>query len=137
MGGTRQTLTIDDIIEINRRMIAEFGGVFFEGDRNLANPGSLEHVLEEIQGSLFGHEIYSTVFEKAAAIGWRIIAGHVFHDGSKRTGMEACRLFLDLNGYEMRIDFDVVDMALKIATGKVQLPEFAQWVEERTVKKPE
>lgn len=113
-------------------MIERFGGIFLEGDQNLRGPGSLEHVLEEIQGSLFGFEPYPSLVGKAAAIGWRIIAGHVFHDGNKRTGMEACRLFLELNGFAMRIDCEVVEMALRIATGEVQLPEFAQWVECRT-----
>jgi death-on-curing protein len=134
MDGTLQVLTVSEIVEINRRMIAEFGGIFLEGDRNLANPGSLEYVLEAIQGSFFGYEPYPTIVEKAAAICWRIIANHVFHDGNKRTGMESCRLFLESNGYAMRIDFEVVDMALRIATGEVQFPEFVQWVEQRTTK---
>lgn len=115
-------------------MIEEFGG-FFAGDDNLANPGSLEHVLEAIQGSLFGRELYPTLIEKAAAIGWRIIVGHTFHDGNKRTGMEACRLFLDLNGYDMRIDHEVVRMALQIATKQVQFANFVQWIEQRTKEK--
>ena len=69
MGGTGETLTVDRIMEINRRMILEFGGIFFVGDRNLANPGSLEHVLVEIRGSLSGQELYPTVYEKAALLG--------------------------------------------------------------------
>ncbi len=135
MGGTLQTLTIDEIVEINRRMVAEFGGIFFSADDNLLNPGSLDHVLDEIQGSLFGQELHPSIYEKAATVGWRIIAGHVFHDGNKRTGIESCRLLLDLNGYEMRIDMDVVETALKVANGEMQLPDFAQWVEQRTTKK--
>jgi death-on-curing protein len=128
MGRALPVLTFDEIVEINRRMILHFGGVYFEGDRNLANPGSLRHVLEEIQGSLFGYEPYPTVIEKAAVLGWRIIAGHVFHDGNKRTGMEACRLFLELNGYEMAIDRDVVEKALQIANGQIALAEFTHWL---------
>ena len=116
-------------------MIAEFGG-FFAGNRNLANPGSLEHILEAIRGSLFGEELYPTIYEKAAALGWRVIIGHVFHDGNKRTGMEACRLFLELNGYTMRIDRDVIDMALKIATHEVAFADFVRWIEDRTTPTP-
>lgn len=133
MGRPCQILTVDDVVEINRRMIGEFGGIFFAGDRNLANPGSLEHVLEEIQGSFFGYEPYPTIIEKAAAIGWRVIAGHVFHDGNKRTGMEACRLFLELNGHITSIDSEVVRIALQIANGEMELGEFAQWLKQRTV----
>ncbi len=131
MVGTVQVLTVREIIEINRRMIAEFGGIFFEADQNLRMPGSLEHVLEEIQGSLFGFEPHPTLPEKAAAICWRIVVNHVFHDGNKRTGMEVCRLFLELNGYQMRIDHDVVEMALRMANADVEFHEFVDWVKER------
>jgi death-on-curing protein len=134
MGGTGKTLTVRDIIEINRRMIEQFGGEFF-GEDNLLNPGSLEHVLEEIQGSLFGYEPYPSIIEKAAVISWRIIAGHIFNDGNKRTGMETCRLLLDLNSHTMRIDSEVVDMALAIASGNVQLDGFIEWLRHRTVEK--
>ncbi len=130
-----ETLTVSEIVEINRRMIQSFGGIFFEGDHNLANPGSLEFVLAEIQGTLFDTELRPSIIEKAAAIGWRIIAGHVFHDGNKRTGMEACRLFLDLNGYILHIDREAVAIALKIATGEADLPEFARWVKEHSTKR--
>lgn len=134
MGRTLEILTIADIVEINRRMIAEFGGTFLEGNRNLAHPGSLEHILEEIQSSLFGRELYPTLVEKAAVTAWRIITNHIFYDGNKRTGMETCRLFLELNGYKMRIDKEVVKAALDVATNKIQFPEFVQWVEQRTSK---
>jgi len=135
MGRAFETLTISEIVEINRRMIESFGGVFFEGDSNLANPGSLEYVLAEIQGMMFGKELHPSIPEKAAAIGWRIIAGHAFHDGNKRTGMEACRLFLDLNGYTLHIDREAVLMALKIITAEADLPEFTRWIEQHSTKR--
>ncbi len=136
MGGALQVLTDSDIVEINRRMIKHFGGSFYEGDNNLLNPGSLEHVLEEIQGSLFGKEPFPSLFEKAAAICCRIIQNHVFHDGNKRTGMEACRIFLELNGYKMEIDRKVIDMALRIATSQVEFEDVVRWIKERTTKLP-
>ena len=101
----------------------------------MLNPGSLEHVLAEIQGSFFGHEPFPTILDKAAALGWRIIARHVFHDGNKRTGMEACRLLLDINGFALPIDFQVVEIAVRIAEGNLGLPEFGKWLAGRVVAK--
>jgi death-on-curing protein len=132
MVGTIQTLTVADVIEINRRMVTEFGGIFFMADNNLSNPGSLEHVLEEIQGSLFGEEIYPGILQKAALICWRIIIGHVFHDGNKRTGMEACRQFLEMNGFTMIIDLEVVRVALQIAIRGIDFDGFLEWLISRT-----
>ena len=88
-----QTLTKADIVQINRRMIAEFGGLPFVEPDNMVNPGSLEHVLVEIQDSIFGYERFPGIVEKAAALEWRINTGHVFNDANKRTATEACRLF--------------------------------------------
>lgn len=119
-------------MEINRRMISEFGGIFFAGDENLANPGSLDHLLDEIQGSLFGQELYPDIFDKAALIAQRIIVGHIFHDGNKRTGMEACRLFLEMNGYNMRVDQEVVNTAIQIATHEIQFNDIVSWLRDRT-----
>lgn len=134
MGGTFETLTVDDVVEINRRMIAEFDGFYTDHDRNLANPGSLEHILFVIQGPIFGHDLYPTLFEKAAAIAHRIIAGHIFHDGNKRTGMQACYNFLALNGYKMRVDREVIVMALRIARGEIEIPALAEWIERRVAE---
>jgi len=132
MVGAVQILKVADVIEINRRMIHEFGGIFFEGDNNLANPGSLEHVLEEMNGFLFGEELYPDILQKAALIGWRIIAGHIFHDGNKRTGMEACRLFLELNGYKMQMDFEVVNVSIQMASDEMDFEHFVEWLRRRT-----
>ena len=131
MGRTGKVLEFADVLEINRRMIRAFGGIFLKGDDNLANPGSLQYVLEAIQGSFLGYDPYPTLVEKAAALGWRIITSHVFHDGNKRTGMEACRLMLDINGYVMRIDAEVVDVAVQIASGDLELADFVEWLRAR------
>ena len=132
MVGAGKTLTVADVVEINRRMITHFGGIFFEGDNNLANRGSLEYVLEEIHGSLYGQELYPDLFQKAALIAWRIIVGHIFHDGNKRTGMESCRLFLELNGQILKMDREIVDVALRIATHQIEFDDFVEWLKNRT-----
>jgi death-on-curing protein len=131
MGGAGKILTKADVVEINRRMINTFGGVFFAGDDNLVNPGSLDYVLEEIGGTLFGVSKYPSLVEKVALIGWRIIIGHIFHDGNKRTGMEACRVYLELNGYDMKIDSEVVNIAKRIAKNDISYSEFVSWIRER------
>jgi hypothetical protein len=49
----------------------------------LANRDSLEYVLDEIHGSLYGQEPNPDFFQKAGLIAWRIIIGQIFHDGNK------------------------------------------------------
>ncbi|MCI0554810.1 MAG: type II toxin-antitoxin system death-on-curing family toxin, partial [Anaerolineae bacterium] len=85
-----------------------------------------------IQGSVLNFDPYPTVIEKAAFLAWRIITGHIFIDGNKRTGMESCRLFLDVNGYDLLIDQDIVTMALRIAKSETVFEDFVEWLKNRT-----
>ena len=95
MARTRQTLRVtlssETIVEINRRQIEKFGGGWHPTSDNFQNPGTLIHVLEEIRGSLFGKDLYPSIPEKAAILSYRIMAGHVFFDGNKRTGIVCLR----------------------------------------------
>ena len=81
---------------------------------------------------VFNEDQYPTIFEKAAGLAWRIIVGHVFYDGNKRTGMEACRLLMEINGYRMKIDMDAVNIALRIAKKEIQFSELVVWIMERS-----
>jgi len=131
VGRTFQTLTKTEVIEINRRMIKEFGGIFFAGNDNLLNPGALDFLIVTIDGRLLNFDPYPTIFEKAALLAWRIIKGHIFIDGNKRTGMESCRLLLDINGYQLLIDREVVNVALQIAKNEIKFTDFIEWLKSR------
>lgn len=131
-------LTFAEMLRIHRELMNRFGGGFFvEESGNLRNPESLKFVLEEIQGSLFGKELHNTLIEKAAILAWRIIRDHVFFDGNKRTGMVACYLFLDLNGYELKIEKDLIDVSIKVALGDIVYSEFLEWLKLKVVKHKE
>jgi len=132
VGRTFQTLTKSEIVEINRRMIQQFGGIFFMGNDNLLNPGSLEFLVDTLEGSLLEIDPYPTIIEKAALLAWRIITGHIFVDGNKRTGMESCRLLLEINGYNMSINQDIVTIALRIAKNEIEFSVFVEWLADRT-----
>ena len=116
-------------------MLTTFGGFFMEANDNLANPDPLCYVLEAIQAPIFGQDLYPTLIEKSAALAWTIITHHVFLDGNKRTGMEACRLFLDINGYTLPMDRQVIQLAVDIATHQVAFEDFVAWLSERVVQR--
>lgn len=134
-----QPLTLSTIVEINRQTIHSSGGSFYEADDNLEFPGALEYVLGAIEGPIFGHDLYPTLIEKAAAIGWTIMARHVFRDGNKRTGTLACATFLELNGYDMYIapdpalDNELIAITEGVADHQsIDLAGWTRWVEQRT-----
>jgi death-on-curing protein len=119
--------TLEEIVILNRRLIGEYGGGFYCGATNLANRDSLDHALTQMQYNIFGVDRYPTMFDKAALLAWRIIAGHVFYDGNKRTGMASAMMFLVANGFAVAIKMDTVDVALQVAQGQMTLEQLSQW----------
>jgi death-on-curing protein len=112
-------------------MILEFGGSPLSSGDNTVSPSSLHFALETLDGDLFGVPIFPTLASKAASLAWHIIRGHVFMDGNKRTGMEAARLFLDLNGVQFPIDNEVIEISERIAQGFLSLEQFTTWLDSK------
>jgi len=129
--------TLEDIVRTNRRHLEAAGQRFVEAD-NLKERGSLEWVLDAIQHPLFGIDHYPSLAEKAAKLAWTIIAGHVFWDGNKRTGMSALHAFLRLNGCLLSTTNDeIVEISVRVAGANTEsgytYAEFVQWVRDRIV----
>jgi death-on-curing protein len=51
-------------------------------------------------------DLYPTLPDKAAALGFSLIQNHPFLDGNKRTGHAAMETFLVLNGHEIQATVD-------------------------------
>lgn len=125
-------LSYEDVIEIHRLQM-EFGGDHLElAEKNMLTPGSLEYLLNLIQGFIFPYDQYPTIVEKAAILGHRIITGHMFYDGNKRTGMTCCYTMLELNGYKVKIDnYDTEITAKAVASNKIDYQQFLFWLQQR------
>lgn len=119
----------DQIVDINRRMVETFGGSFVPPN-NLLNHGSLDYILDAISGSVFGYELYPSLVEKASALGYRIIRGHVFNNGNKRTAIQATWEFLQSNGVQIYLDDSIKVLAVKVADHKGTYEEFLEWVQQ-------
>ena len=129
-------LSEDVICDINKRMIERYGGRPYSlADKNQANRASLLYILEAIQYPIFGEDLYPTPIEKAAALGWTIIAKHVFHDGCKRTGMMAVWEFLTVNGLTVWWNIDEAkQIAEDVAEGKATYDDFRSWLVRQVAK---
>ena len=122
------------IAYINKYMVLRFGGAYFAADNNLRDRGTLEYLVEIVQHLADDCQDTPPVYLVAAEYACRIITRHIFHDGNKRTGMEALLLCLRMNGVEIAIDplsDDISDVALAVAEGRVGVQELVRWIEER------
>ena len=78
-----------------------------------------------------GEELYPTLAEKGARLGFSLIANHAFLDGNKRIGMLLMLTFLEVNGSCLRLENDdIVKTALAVAGGKMSYEQLLAWVRE-------
>jgi death on curing protein len=117
-------LTIAEILETYRRVMDQTGGLV--GIRDL---GALESAVAQPYMTFSGDELYPSLAEKAAALGFSLIQNHPFADGNKRTGHAALESFLALNGHEINATLDEqVEIILSLASGKLSRQEFTSWI---------
>lgn len=110
-------------------------------DENLRLPGSLEHTLTIIQRKVMGKNLYPTIYDKAAHLGYSIIVGHPFIDGNKRTGMYVTLFTLNVNDYRTSVrkitNEEVVEMSLAVESGGKSEEDFVYWLREKVVSEPD
>ena len=116
-----QYISVEEVIEIHRRVVRRTGGAFGVRDH-----GSLQSsVLQPLQ-SFGDQDLYPTLVEKAAALGYFLIQNHPFLDGNKRVGHAALETVLILNGYELSDSIDEQEaIVLAVACGQLGRGKFA------------
>jgi death-on-curing protein len=89
-------LTLGEVVELHRRLLAATGGA--PGIRDLA---VLESAVAQPEATFGSVDLYPTLAEKAAALCSSLVQGHPFVDGNKRVAHAAMETFLVLNGIEI------------------------------------
>ena len=117
-------LTVNEVVEIHQRIIQRFGGL--AGLRDL---GALEAAIAQPRMTFSGEELYPTIVEKAAALGFTIVQNHPFVDGNKRAGHAAMETFLLLNRFEIEAPVDEQEkIILQVASGELGRQGLADWL---------
>lgn len=121
-------LSPDEVVMINQRLIKDFGGVHGVRDKGL-----LESAVYSPRATFDGNDLYSTIYEMAAAYAYHIIKDHPFVDGNKRTGLMIAVLFLEYN--EQFINFapgQLYNLGVRIATSTITVSEISRVLESCT-----
>jgi len=124
-------LTLSEAFEIYRRIMERSGGTV-----GIHSLGALESALAQPRLTFGGEELYPTIVEKAAALGFSLIKNHPFVDGNKRTGHAAMETSLFLNGVEIDAAVDEQEQViLQVASGELGREAFTDWLRARIVEK--
>jgi death-on-curing protein len=121
-------LSIDQVLDLHRRQIREFGGASGIRDR-----GALESAVARPQATFGGEDLYPDVVAKAAALMHSLVMNHPFVDGNKRVGAHAGIVFLLVN--EVEQDFsspELTEVTLAVARGELSAEALAIWLRQRS-----
>ncbi|MBK9294592.1 MAG: type II toxin-antitoxin system death-on-curing family toxin [Oligoflexia bacterium] len=113
--------TLEEALELHRRLIESFGGT--AGVRDM---GLLQSSLARPQTGY-----YETIFLEAAALMQSLAANHAFVDGNKRVAFAMTVIFLRMNSLRFIVDPDNGESFLinKVIKEKVILEKIAKWLE--------
>ena len=107
---------------LHMESLAEHGGLAGIRDRGL-----LDSALNRCKNRA-GYKVDSTVYNRAAALAFRIAKNHPFHDGNKRIALIASFLFAELNGLRMTAtEVDAAATFLALAAGELSEANLAKW----------
>ena len=114
----------NNILELHKLIIKETGGS--NGVREMF---LLESALESPFITFNGEDLFQTIEEKAAKLGFSLISNHAFIDGNKRIGILVMLVFLDINGIKLETDNrSIVEIVMNTATGKCKYHEILEWI---------
>ncbi len=121
-------LTLIEVLELHRRVIEQSGGAF-----GIREVGLLESAIAQPRMTFDGEELYPSLLEKAAALGFSLIMNHSFVDGNKRIGQASMETFLVLNGLEIKASVDEQErIILAVASGELGREAFLGWLQQNT-----
>lgn len=119
-----KVLSKRQILMLHSMLVAQSGGM-----DGLRDEGLLESAVNTPLQTFGGQELYPTVLEKAARLGYGLIHNHPFIDGNKRIGTHAMLVFLDINNITLSYeDDDLISAILRAASGDMDDSELLEWL---------
>lgn len=117
-------LTKEQIIKLHEYLIRETGG-----SQGLRDDSLLDAAIHAPFQSYDGIDMFPSIQQKAARLGFGLVKNHAFIDGNKRIGAHVMLVFLALNKIELVYEqSELSDVILKIASDEYGFPELLQWI---------
>jgi len=121
-------ISIKQALSIHKIVIEKFGGS--QGIRDI---NGLQSALARPFQTFRGEELYSSIEEKAAAIGESIIMNHLFVDGNKRTGYLLMEAILRYGNKKISVNNDLLyQFVISISTGEIKFNKIVEWLKNNT-----
>ena len=112
------------ILMLHTALIAQTGGI--DGVRD---EGLLDSAINAPFQTFAEQDLYPTVLEKAARLGFGLISNHPFLDGNKRIGAHAMLTFMGVNQINLCCtDEELISLILQVASGRLDYDGVLEWL---------
>lgn len=122
------------MIRLIKEQLLSIYGMLIErtgGSSGVINEPLLDSALNNIWQTFDGVELYPSLTEKGARLGYSLVRNHSFADGNKRIGILAMLTFLSVNGIEITwTDTEIVETGLVLASGLMDYEALLAWLRE-------
>ena len=124
-------ITKEQIFSLYEMLLQKTGG-----SSGVVNESLMDSAVNSIWQTFDGVELYPTLEEKGARLGYSFVRNHSFADGNKRIGILAMLTFLSVNGVEISCtDEELVETGLNLASGLMDSEALLAWLREHSAVK--
>lgn len=117
-------LTKKQILSVHSALISATGGTDGVRDESL-----LDSALNSPFHTFDGVDLYPSLLQKAARLGYSLISNHPFIDGNKRIGIHTMLIFLEINGVELNYtQNELIELGLKLASDEMKYEDLTKWL---------
>lgn len=107
------------------KLLTDFTG----GSNEIRDYSLLDSALKTSFQTFEGKELYPSLEEKGARLGFNLVQNHAFVDGNKRIGLLVMLTFLEINGINLKFtDNELVDIGLSLASGQMTYENLIDWI---------
>ena len=122
-------LTKKQILLLHTDLITHYGG-----SDGIRDEGLFDSAINTPFQSFGGEDLYPTILQKAARLGYGLVKNHPFIDGNKRTGTHTMLVFLDINNISLEYeDDDLIKTILEAADGTLNENQLLLWLQNHII----
>ena len=112
------------ILNLHKVLIQKFGGVDGIRDENL-----LDSAIYSPFQTFEGNDLYPSVIDKAARLGFGLIKNHPFIDDNKRIGTHSMLVLLEANDFFVECeDEELIKTIFQVADNTLNYLDFLKWL---------
>lgn len=111
------------------KLLATLVSLYSGGGSGVREVGLIDSACNTIFQTFGGQELYPTLEEKGAKLGYLLICNHAFIDGNKRIGLLAMLTFFKINNVNLSYsDKELIELGLGVASGNLGYQQVLNWV---------